>query len=47
MVENLIIILNKKDEYVWTRDNIINQLMIGLFNSKYNPSQETLQRFYL
>jgi hypothetical protein len=36
MVENLIVIFNKKDEYIWTRDNIMNQLMISLFNSKYN-----------
>jgi hypothetical protein len=40
MVENLITILNEKDEYVWTRDNIMNQLMISLFNSKYNLLQE-------
>jgi hypothetical protein len=38
MVENLIVILNEKDEYIWTRNNIINQLIISLFNSKHNPS---------
>jgi hypothetical protein len=42
MVENLIAILNEKNEYIWTRNNIMNQLIIGLFNSKYNFSQETL-----
>jgi hypothetical protein len=47
MIENLITILNEKDEYIWTRDNIMNQLMISLFNSKHNPSQEILQKFYL
>jgi hypothetical protein len=38
MVKNLIVILNEKNKYIWTRDNIINQLMISPFNSKYNPS---------
>jgi hypothetical protein len=42
MIENLIVILNEKDKYIWTRDNIMNQLIISLFNSKHNLLQETL-----
>jgi hypothetical protein len=42
MVNNLIAILNEKYEYIWTRNNIMNQLIISLFNSKHNLSKTTL-----